>query len=130
MPPVFEIVQIEMDEIVPRDPSATFRFGQMADCRQATDCLFRITSSLDQDVTIQLVGHIVDDGKDENGVVNIGVARALGAGDSTGQVITIKVNLQEAWHPYLGLAVITVSDPTAGVIQASAYIRNPLLVVS
>lgn len=128
--PVFEIVQTEFVELIPRDPSATVRFAKMADCRQAIDCLFRVTSTLDQDVTIQVVGHIADDGLDENGLVNIGSAVSLLAGANAGQVITIKVNLHEDWHPWIGLAVITVNDPTAGGIQAIAHVRNPLLHVS
>lgn len=130
MAPVFEVLQIDLGEKLPREASETIRWQDMVDASQAIDVLFRITSTLTHDVDIQLVGHIFNQGNDDNGLVNIGSVKLLPAGSTAGQVITIKVNLHDGWHPWLGLALITTTQPTAGGITADAWVRNPLLHVS
>ena len=135
MPKVFETILLPLGDFnfgAFPSPTTTYRpWGKMADTDQAVDVMFRITSSLDEAVDIQLVGHVRDEGDEENGLVNISSVSPIGVGNTTVQVITINVRMSDARHPFLGLAVVTGgSAPNAGSITAEAYIRNALATVN
>ena len=78
-----------------------------------------VESTLDQDATVQVFGSDRDPAPVSH-QWDIGLSRSL----PLGTAISIVVNLQTAWHPYIGLRVTALALPTRGQVSAMARARR------
>ncbi len=96
--------------------TGTFYSNKMVNWTEGKRILFKVESSLNQPVNIQLIGNIVDDmelATDINGVLpctangNISIGLAW-----------------DDWHPYIGVKITVAVAPTAGILNISAVIQE------
>ncbi len=89
---------------------------KMVDFRNGKRILFKVESSLNQAVNVQIIGNIQDSKElatDINGVLpctangNISVGLAW-----------------DDWHPYVGVKITVAVAPTAGILSISAVIQE------
>ena len=96
--------------------AGTFISDKMVDFRNGKRLLFKVESSLDQNVTIQLVGNKADgfnqatdiDGPFPclaNGNISIGLA-------------------WDDWHPYVGVIITAVVAPTVGILNTWSVMQE------
>jgi len=96
--------------------TGTFYSNKMVNWTKGKRLVFKVESSLDQAVGIQLIGNTVDDmelATDINGVLPC----------SAGGNISIGLAWDD-WHPYIGVRVTVAVAPTAGVLTISAVIQE------
>jgi len=85
---------------------------KMVDWRQGKRIYFFVQSTLDQDVSIQVIGHMVNT---HEGATDINTAKTCPAGD------TISVGpAWDHWCPYIGIKVTASIAPTCGLLTISA----------
>ncbi len=96
--------------------AGTFYSDKMVDFRNAKRILFKVESSLNQAVNIQIIGNVQDSKElatDINGVLpcpangNISVGLAW-----------------DDWHPYVGVEITVAVAPTAGILTISATVQE------
>ncbi|GAH35507.1 unnamed protein product, partial [marine sediment metagenome] len=96
--------------------AGTFYSDKMADWTKGKRILFKVESSLNQAVNIQLIGNVQDSKElatDINGVLpcpangNISVGLAW-----------------DDWHPYVGVKITVATAPTAGILNVWAVIQE------
>ena len=96
--------------------AGTFYSDKMVDFRNAKRILFKVESSLNQAVNIQVIGNVQDTKElatDINGVLpcpangNISVGLAW-----------------DDWHPYVGIEITVAVAPTAGILTISAVVQE------
>jgi len=96
--------------------TGTFYSDKMVDWTKGKRILFKVESTLDQAVQIQLIGNTVDDMNlatdingplpcTANGNISIGLA-------------------WDDWHPYVGVKITVAVAPTAGILTISAVIQE------
>jgi hypothetical protein len=98
-----DAVQIFRQEIRTAD---TFYGDNLVDWRRVKRGLFFIVSSLNQSVSIQLIGNL-NNAKDN--ATDVGTAKTCPANDS----IDIIPDYDD-WHPYIGVKIVTATAPTSG----------------
>jgi hypothetical protein len=86
--------------------AGTFYGDTMIDWTKGKRFRLKVTNSLDQDVSIQLIGNI---NKTKDGAADIGAAKTCPSSDD----ITIGPDWGD-WHPYVGAKITVASAPTAG----------------
>lgn len=118
------IEEVLTRDLRPRGTSTTYGLDKMVNARLAENLTLIITSTLDQAITAQLVGHVGDSPNDLNSLVNIGSTVSITAGNSAMQIAGISLNLRTDWYPYIGLTIITATAPTTGQVQVYAYGRR------
>ena len=84
------------------------------DARNAKRVLFRAESTLNQDVSIQLVGNIQPN---YQGATNLGAPVVCPANDNISILIGMGSN---NWQPYIGVVITPVGVPTAGILTILA----------
>jgi len=95
--------------------AATFS-SEMMNWKEGKRVLFKATSTLDQDATIQVVGNI------ENSVVG---SVNINAGLSCAANSAITVGLAwDDWHPYIGCQMTLATAPTKGMMKIQALIQR------
>jgi len=96
--------------------AGTFYSDKMVDFRNGKRILFKVESSLNQAVNIQIIGNVQDTKElatDINGVLpcpangNISVGLAW-----------------DDWHPYVGVKITVAVAPTAGILTISAVVQE------
>ena len=108
----------EPEEIFSQEIRAkgTFYTDKMANWTRGKRFLFKVESSLDQAVQVQVIGNIVDSmelATDINGVLpctangNISIGLAW-----------------DDWHPYVGVRITVATKPEAGILTISAVIQE------
>ncbi|GAJ03150.1 unnamed protein product, partial [marine sediment metagenome] len=96
--------------------TGTFYSDKMVDWTKGQRILFKVESTLNQAVQIQLIGNTVDDMNlatdingplpcTANGNISIGLA-------------------WDDWHPYVGVKITVAVAPTAGILTISAVIQE------
>ncbi len=96
--------------------AGTFYSDSMVDFTRGKRILFKVESSLNQPVDIQLLGNIRDDFKlatdvgpplpcTANGNISVGLA-------------------WDDWHPYIGVKITAAAAPTAGILTISAVVQE------
>jgi len=96
--------------------SGTFYSDRMVNWTQGKRILFKAESSLNQAVTIQVIGNINDDMKLATDI-NAGLPLAANANLSVGLA-------WDDWHPYVGIKITVPVAPTAGLLTISAIIQE------
>jgi len=96
--------------------AGTFYSDKMVDFRNAKRILFKVESSLNQAVNIQVIGN-VQDSKELATDIN-GVLPCTANGN-------ISVGLAwDDWHPYIGVRITVATDPGAGLLTISAVLQE------
>ena len=108
----------------PRGTSETSYLDSMVDLSQADKVTFYITSSLNEPISIQVVGSQQPSGKDVNALVNVGLLHPIPKGNEAVQRIAVSVNLLDYWHKFLGVAIVTGVAPTSGDVGVIVSVRN------
>ena len=96
--------------------AGTFYSDKMVDFRNGKRILFKVESSLNQAVNIQIIGNIQDTKElatdingalpcTANGNISIGLA-------------------WDDWHPYVGVRIEVATEPTAGILTISAVVQE------
>ncbi len=96
--------------------TGTFYSDKMVDWTKGKRILFKVESTLNQAVQIQLIGNTIDDMNlatdingplpcTANGNISIGLA-------------------WDDWHPYVGVKITVAVAPTAGILNVSAVIQE------
>lgn len=92
--------------------TGTFYTDKMIDWRQGKRIYFFVHSTLNQDVSIQVIGHMANT---HDGATDINTAKACPAGD------TISIGpAWDHWCPYIGIKITVSVAPTAGMLTISA----------
>lgn len=96
--------------------AATFYSDKMVDCTKAKRILFKVESSLNQAVQIQLIGN-----KDASRELATDIGLALPC--------TANGNISvgpawDDWHPYIGVRITVAVAPTAGILTIWAVIQE------
>ncbi len=92
--------------------TGTFYTDKMVDWRQGKRIYFFIHSTLNQAVSIQVIGHMVNT---HEGATDINTAKTCPAGDT--------ISFGPAWVqwcPYIGIKIIVAIAPTSGMLTISA----------
>ena len=96
--------------------AGTFYADKMVNCTKAKRILFKVESSLNQAVNIQLIGNKVDD---MNLATDINGALPCAANGN------ISVGLAwDDWHPYVGVMITAAVAPTAGLLTIWSVIQE------
>jgi len=96
--------------------SGTFYSDYMVNWTEGKRILFKAESSLNQAVTIQVIGNISDDMKL---ATDINAGLPLAANDN------LSVGLAwDDWHPYVGIKITVPVAPTAGILTISAIVQE------
>ena len=96
--------------------AGTFYSDKMVNYTKGKRILFKVESSLNQAVNIQLLGNISDD---KNLATDINGALPCSANGN------ISVGLAwDDWHPYVGVKITVPVAPTAGLLTISAIIQE------
>ena len=96
--------------------AGTYYSDRMVDFRNAKRILFKVESSLNQAVNIQIIGN-VQDSKDLAIDIN-GVLPCTANGN-------ISVGLAwDDWHPYIGVRITVAVAPTAGILNIWAMAQE------
>ena len=124
-------LEIEKEDIpfpdlpIPRDANTTYYLSKMVDTLKCMNVVFEITSTLNQAVTVQVVGHSGNSPDDAIGLVNIEAGQTLNAGSSAMTKLGLGIDLEVNWYPFLGLTIATgAAAPTAGRIGVRALVRR------
>ncbi|MBA7656520.1 hypothetical protein ES703_64446 [subsurface metagenome] len=88
----------------------------MVDWTKGKRILFKVESSLNQAIVVQLIGNISDDRKLAT-AVGLALPCAANGNISVGPA-------WDDWHPYLGVEVTVAVAPTAGFLTISAVIQE------
>ena len=111
-----------------RFASATTEYGldRLAPTEQADKVAIWITSTLNQAVTLQVIGNEADSGTDLTDPEDIEVAALLASGATTAQRMMFTVNTRDYWVPFAGLTVLTgATAPTAGRLTVTVRTGVP-----
>ncbi len=96
--------------------AGTFYTDRMVNWTKGKRILFKVESSLNKAVNIQLIGNIVDD---MNLATDINGALPCAANGN------ISVGLAfDDWHPYIGVKIDVGADPTAGILNIWAVVQE------
>lgn len=96
--------------------AGTFYSDKMVDFRNGKRILFKVESSLNQAVNIQIIGN-VQDSKELATDIN-GALPCTANGN-------ISVGLAwDDWHPYVGVRITVAVAPTAGILTISAVVQE------
>ena len=96
--------------------AGTFYSDKMVNYTKGKRILFKVESSLNQAVNIQLIGNISDDknlATDINGVLPCSANGNISAGLAW-----------DDWHPYVGVKITVPVAPTAGLLTISAVVQE------
>jgi len=105
----------------PVGTNTTQGIGKMLDAVGADKIVVYIVSTLDQAVTIQLVGSYIDSPGNTQHLIALGSSFSQGIGSTAQSVNSIELVLDEVWHPYIGITVLTGGTaPTVGTLQVLA----------
>jgi len=96
--------------------AGTFYTDKMVNWTEGKRILFKAESSLNQAVTIQVIGNITDDMKLATDI-NAGLPLAANGNLSVGLA-------WDDWHPYVGIKITVPVAPTAGILTISAIIQE------
>ncbi|MBA7658650.1 hypothetical protein ES703_66609 [subsurface metagenome] len=96
--------------------AGTFYTDKMVNWTKGKRILFKAESSLNQAVTLQVIGNIVDD---KNLATDVNGALPLAANGN------LSVGLAwDDWHPFVGIEIVGAVAPTAGILTISAVIQE------
>ena len=96
--------------------AGTFISDKMVDFRNGKRLLFKVESSLDQNVTIQLVGNKADGFNQATDID--GPAPCLANGN-------ISIGLAwDDWHPYVGVRITAAVAPTVGMLNIWSVLQE------
>jgi len=96
--------------------AGTFYSDKMVNWTKGKRILFKVESSLNQAVNIQLIGNINDDmslATDINGALSCAANGNISVGPAW-----------DDWHPYVGVRITVAVAPTAGILTISAVIQQ------
>ena len=96
--------------------AGTFYSDKMVNWTEGKRILFKAESSLNQAVTIQVIGNISDDMKLATDI-NAGLPLAANGNLSVGLA-------WDDWHPYVGIKITVPVAPTAGLLTISAIVQE------
>ncbi len=96
--------------------TGTFYSKKMVDWTKGKRILFKVESSLNQAIVIQLIGNMIDD-------------RKLAANVGPPLPCTANGNISvgpawDDWHPFMGVQITVAVAPTAGILTISAVIQE------
>ena len=92
--------------------TGTFYTDKMVDWRRGKRIYFFVQSTLNQDVSIQVIGHMVNT---HEGATDINTPKTCPAGD------TISIGAAWAyWCPYIGIRITVSVAPASGMLTISA----------
>jgi hypothetical protein len=83
-------------------------------------CLY-IVNTMDQAVTVQAFGNKVNA---STNIALIDVPKVLPIGNVTTQVLSIVLNGDDLWHPFIGVQITTLVAPTVGSLVITADIQE------
>ncbi|GAI87307.1 unnamed protein product, partial [marine sediment metagenome] len=96
--------------------AGTFYSDKMVDWTKSKRILFKVESSLNEAVNIQLIGNVQNS---KELATDIGLALPCTANGN------ISVGpAWDDWHPYVGVRITVAVAPTAGILNISAVIQE------
>lgn len=96
--------------------TGTFYSDKMVDWTKGKRILFKVESTLNQVVQIQLIGNTVD---------SINLATDINAPQACPANGNISIGpAWDDWHPYIGVRITVAVAPTAGILTISAVIQE------
>jgi len=96
--------------------TGTFYTDRMVNWVKGKRIMFKAESSLNQAVTLQVIGNIVDDKEratDVNGVLPLAANGNLSVGLAW-----------DDWHPFVGIEIVSAVAPTAGILTISDVVQE------
>ncbi len=96
--------------------AGTFYSNKMVDWTNGKRILFKVESSLNQAVNIQIIGNIVDDKElatDINGALPCAANGNISVGPAW-----------DDWTPFIGIRITAAVAPTAGILTISAVVQE------
>ncbi len=96
--------------------AGTFYADQMVDWTNGKRIVFKVESSLNQAVNIQVIGNIVDN---KERATNIGGVLPLAANGN----LTVGLAWDD-WHPFVGIEITVALAPTAGILTISSVVQE------
>ena len=96
--------------------AGTFYSDKMVDFRNGKRILFKVESSLNQAVNIQIIGN-VQDSKELATDINDALPCTANGNISVGLA-------WDDWHPYVGVRITVAVAPTAGILTISAVVQE------
>lgn len=105
--------------------STTYYPCGAVDASQADKVTIYVSSSLNQAVTIQLLGNSEDAGRSSGQWLTVGASQSIGVGSTAMTKLALTVNLQDFWHRFFSVSVATGGTaPTAGNLTVMAVVRE------
>ncbi|MBA7680460.1 hypothetical protein ES703_88776 [subsurface metagenome] len=96
--------------------AGTFYTDKMVNWTKGKRIMFKAESSLNQAVTLQVIGNIVDD---KERATDINGPLPLAANDN----LTVGLAWDD-WHPFVGIEIVVAVAPTAGILTISAVVQE------
>ncbi|MBA7665915.1 hypothetical protein ES703_73990 [subsurface metagenome] len=107
---------VELFDREVREAAVTLDCDKMADYRRGKRIIFKVESSLDQTVHVQIVGNIED---------SMTLATNLNAAHPVAPNGNITVGLAwDDWHPFVGARIIVGAAPTTGRLKVEYSIQE------
>lgn len=114
------ILDVETQNLGTIEPrSASAKSSQIYDAWNTVRLLLVATSTLNQDVSVQVFGSD-DAAAHPSHRWSIGLPQVVGEG----QAISLPVNLHTSWHPFFGLTVTPLAVPIRGQVRVTAYAQR------
>ena len=107
---------VEIFDRAVRETAVTLDCDKMADYRRGKRILFKVESSLDQAVNVQIVGNIADT---MTLATNINAALPVAANGN----ITVGLAWDD-WHPFVSARIIVGAAPTTGRLKVEYCIQE------
>ena len=96
--------------------AGTFYSDRMVNWTEGKRILFKVESSLNVAIQVQVIGNIVDN---KDLATDIGPPITCDANDNT------SVGLAwDDWHPYIGVRITVAADPSSGILTISAVTQG------
>lgn len=107
-----------VERMQPYGTSTTYWLDTLLNAWLAAKVLLIVTSTCNQALTVQVVGHETNAPGDSVGLMNIGGTYSLPAGGRLG----FGIDLETDWYPYLGVTIASGgTPPTTGSVVVYAY---------
>jgi hypothetical protein len=78
-------------------------------------------STLDQAVSVQAFGNKANT---TTNIALIDVPKNIPIGNVNNQVLSIVLDGDDLWHPYIGVQIVTLAAPTVGTLLITADIQE------
>ena len=113
---IIDCVEISFGALEPRDTDPSY-FGSMYPAKLSNRMVMFVDSTLDQLASVQPVGSFSNAAGEPSMHFDIGAPTAVAAGGRA----SIVINLDDNWHPFMGLVITPATAPSEGRISARLF---------